>query len=130
MSRYFLEISYKGTNYFGWQLQPRHISVQEVINKELSTLMREEINILGSSRTDTGVHASQTFAHFDTSKKIPTAFLRRINFMLPHDIAVHRLILVDDDCHARFDASSRSYEYIYSLKKKSVQPRHSLLLSI
>lgn len=117
MSRYFLELSYKGTNYFGWQIQPRHISVQEVLNEKMSILMQEKVMVLGSSRTDTGVHAKQTFAHFDTEKMLPPMFLRRLNFLLPDDIALHRIYKVDNDCHARFDAVSRSYEYIYSLKK-------------
>ena len=110
--RYFLELSYDGTNYHGWQIQPNAISVQEKINESLSLLLQSEIMIMGAGRTDAGVHASQMYAHFDTDKKFQAdKLLHRLNAILPEDIAINKLFLVADDVHARFDATSRSYEY-------------------
>jgi tRNA pseudouridine38-40 synthase len=113
--RYFIELAYDGTNYHGWQSQHNALSVQEVLNKSLSTVLREPIETLGCGRTDTGVHATQFFAHFDvfdSSWFIDHAnILRSINSVLPTDIAVKRIIPVHADAHARFDATSRSYEY-------------------
>jgi len=112
--RYFLELSYNGTAYHGWQIQQNAISIQELINKALSTICRQEIETLGCGRTDTGVHARQLFAHTDIPADIDVMnprFLLSINAMLPHDIALKRFIKVAPDAHARFDASLRSYEY-------------------
>lgn len=110
--RYFIELSYNGKNYHGWQMQPNASSVQETVNKSLSTLLRKEINIVGAGRTDAGVHASQLFAHFDVDNPLDGEELRnRLNSFLPEDIAVTSIFLVNDDAHARFDAASRSYEY-------------------
>lgn len=123
--RYFIELSYDGTAYHGWQSQHNAVSVQEVLNKALSTVLREPIETLGCGRTDTGVHAKQFFAHFDTGKlpanttdsPLDTAFLRSINSILPLDIALKRIIPVHPDAHARFDATSRSYEYHIHFEK-------------
>jgi|TARA_B110000305_G_scaffold242074_1_gene319593 tRNA pseudouridine38-40 synthase len=110
--RYFLELSYKGTNYHGWQYQPNAISVQEKMNDGLSKLLKEEINIMGAGRTDAGVHASQMFAHFDISVAFDeNVILFKLNSYLPSDIVVHRIFKVADKAHTRFDAISRSYEY-------------------
>lgn len=109
--RYFIELAYKGKNYHGWQIQPDANSVQEELNKALSTVLREEINIVGAGRTDAGVHASQMFAHFDVSKSLEDNYLYKLNSILPDDIVINNLFLVDDEAHARFDAVSRSYEY-------------------
>lgn len=110
--RYFLELSYDGTNYHGWQIQPNAISIQEKINEGLSVLLQSEIMIMGAGRTDTGVHASQMFAHFDTDKDFEVdKLLHRVNSILPEDIAIDKMFLVSDDAHSRFDATSRSYEY-------------------
>lgn len=112
MPRYFAELSYKGTSYHGWQMQPNALTVQEILNKALSTVLREEIATTGSGRTDTGVHALQQFAHFDVSSRFDEGkTLSGINALLPYDIAVQRLIRVHDNAHARFDAVSRSYQY-------------------
>lgn len=121
--RYFLEIAYKGTNYHGWQIQTNAKSVQEEIQDKLKILLREEISIMGSGRTDTGVHAKQQFAHFDTEKPLSEKdFLRRINSLLPKDIAILNYFLVDKEAHARFDATKRSYEYhIYQEKNPFLQ---------
>ena len=110
--RYFLELSYDGTNYHGWQIQPNAISIQEKINEGLSVLLQSEIMIMGAGRTDTGVHASQMFAHFDTDNDFEVdKLLHRLNSILPEDIAIDKIFLVSDDTHSRFDATSRSYEY-------------------
>lgn len=118
--RYFIEIAYNGTAYHGWQLQNNAVSVQEHINKVLSTLCRQEIESLGCGRTDTGVHAKQLFAHIDLPLEIDATdsqFLHRANSLLPHDIVIKRFIKVKTDAHARFDAILRSYEYhIHFLK--------------
>lgn len=116
--RYFLEIAYKGTNYHGWQNQPNAITVQECIEKALSTILREKTSIVGAGRTDTGVHAQQMFAHFESKNPIDkNIFLHKINSILPKDIAVYTVFRVKEEVHARFDATSRSYEYHINLKK-------------
>ena len=110
--RYFIELSYQGTAYHGWQVQPNASSVQEMLNEALSTLLRESINIVGAGRTDAGVHAEQMYAHFDLDRQLDTQELsQRLNAFLPEDIVVHRVFKVADETHARFDAVSRSYEY-------------------
>ena len=109
--RYFLELSYNGKNYYGWQVQPDVITVQEKLTKALSTILRETITIVGAGRTDTGVHASQMYAHFDTDKDLDDNFTYKLNAILPNDIAIYKTIQVANDAHARFDATNRSYEY-------------------
>ena len=109
--RYFIELAYNGKNYHGWQVQPHAISVQEVINKAISTILRQEINIVGAGRTDAGVHASQMFAHFDVELPLNDNFTYKLNAILPDDVVIFNTTLVHDDAHARFDANSRSYEY-------------------
>jgi len=109
--RYFIEFSYNGKNYFGYQIQPNQISVQEVLEHALSTILREEIRTTGAGRTDTGVHARRMFAHFDTEKNIDSSLAGRLNSFLPADIAVKRVFPVREDFHARFDAIYRTYEY-------------------
>ena len=110
--RYFLEISYFGKHYHGWQRQPEAISVQEILEKILSTLLKEVTQITGAGRTDSGVHAKQMVAHFDSKTPLNTSdFIYKLNAFLPKDIAVHRMYLVHDEAHARFDAITRTYEY-------------------
>lgn len=110
--RYFIELSYKGTNYHGWQIQPHSISVQEIVNKAFKTIFRTQIDIVGAGRTDTGVHAQQLFAHVDFENEINIGEIGyKINSLLPHDIVVENIRNVIDTAHARFDATSRSYEY-------------------
>ncbi|MGB0891379.1 MAG: tRNA pseudouridine(38-40) synthase TruA [Flavobacteriaceae bacterium] len=109
--RYFIELSYNGKNYHGWQIQPDANSVQEELNKAISTILQEEISIVGAGRTDAGVHASQMYAHFDSDKKLTQNHVYKFNSLLPDDIVVYKIHSVKEDAHARFDAISRSYEY-------------------
>lgn len=109
--RYFAKLAYKGTNYHGWQKQPHSTSVQAVIEEAFSTILGTEIELVGCGRTDTGVHASQYFAHFDFAGDFPEGFLNRTNKYLPKDIAVRQITSVPETAHARFDATRRSYEY-------------------
>ena len=124
--RYFLELAYKGTRYHGWQIQQNAHSVQEELEKALSILIGSPTPIMGSGRTDTGVHASQQFAHFDTTKTIePEVFLKKLNAILPKDIAVYQVYPVKSGVHARFSATWRSYVYQISLRKSPfVQESH------
>ena len=118
--RFFIEISYRGTNYHGWQVQPNNITIQAVINKALSTILKEEIFVTGAGRTDAGVHANQMYAHFDTK----TAFeidklIFRLNQFLPNDITIHNIIKVSNDANCRFDAKNRTYRYFIINQKNS-----------
>ncbi|MGZ5210891.1 MAG: tRNA pseudouridine(38-40) synthase TruA [Kaistella sp.] len=115
--RYFIEFSYFGKNYFGYQIQPNEISVQEELEKALSTILREDIKTTGAGRTDTGVHAKKMFAHFDTDLNLDENLAYKLNSFLPPDIAVKRICSVKEDFHARFDATFRTYEYYISLEK-------------
>jgi tRNA pseudouridine38-40 synthase len=115
--RYFLELAYNGTRFCGWQRQPNAPSVQQTIEDVFSMMLRQQIEITGCGRTDTGVHARQYFAHFDFDLDFPKNFLDRANKLVGNDIALRQIIGVDDDAHARFDATSRSYQYIISFEK-------------
>ena len=121
--RYFIECAYKGTNYSGWQIQINALTVQEVIEKALSTLLKHKIDVTGSSRTDTGVHAMQQFAHFEMEEEIIDCenLVYRINKLLPFDISVQKIFKVADNYHSRFEAISRKYEYRISRKKNPFQ---------
>lgn len=109
--RYFLELAYNGSAFYGWQVQPGKVTVQGTINQVLSTIFRQSIHVVGCGRTDTGVHASQFFLHFDTNEKAPSNLLHKLNRMLPNEIAVRRVLPVAPEAHARFDAVKRSYCY-------------------
>ena len=109
--RYFIELSYNGKNYHGWQMQPDAISVQEKLNDAFSKVWQETIEVVGAGRTDTGVHAKQMFAHFDVQSQAKDEIVYKLNSILPNDIVVYRLFEVEPEKHARFDAVSRSYEY-------------------
>ena len=120
--RYFIELSYNGTNYCGWQRQPHDMSVQQKIEETLSTILRTETPVVGCGRTDSGVHASQYFLHFDHPVPVPTNFMSRVNKILPKDIAFLNLKPVPDEAHTRFDASRRAYQYHITFKKDPFQP--------
>lgn len=116
--RYFLELSYNGKDYHGWQIQPDAISVQEVLENAMSTLLKTKIALVGAGRTDTGVHAKQMYAHFDVDETLDDQNLvYKLNSFLPKDIAVHTVFEVKPEAHARFDALSRTYLYRIALKK-------------
>ncbi|MCF6365559.1 MAG: tRNA pseudouridine(38-40) synthase TruA [Bacteroidales bacterium] len=111
--RYFIELSYKGTNYHGWQFQPNAITVQEELEKVFSLLLNSNIKITGAGRTDTGVHAINYIAHIDVNEQIPDIpkLLYKANSFLNQDIAIYDIYKVKDDVHSRFSAISRTYEY-------------------
>lgn len=130
--RYFIEIAFDGGAYHGWQIQANAITVQELLDRALTTLLRQPTATVGCGRTDTGVHATQLFAHFDHEAPIfpmgEHEFLHRLNALLPHDVAAKRLIAVAPDAHARFDAIKRSYEYHAHLRKDPFLYSRSWLL--
>ena len=111
--RYFLKLSYKGTHFFGWQIQPNAISVQETIANALQKLNRgKSVKLTGCGRTDTGVHASEFFAHFNLNTELDEQTLTyKLNVMLPQDIAIQEVKKVPGDLHSRFSATERTYHY-------------------
>ncbi|WP_456460373.1 tRNA pseudouridine(38-40) synthase TruA [Reichenbachiella sp.] len=110
--RYFIDISYDGSNYHGWQIQNNAKTVQGVLNEALSTILRKDISTIGSGRTDTGVHAMMQMVHFDCDKEIdPLQLVAKLNSLLPLDISVNEIHLVKDEVSARFEATSRAYIY-------------------
>jgi len=116
--RYFIELSYNGKGYHGWQNQPNAISVQEVVERALSRLLNTPVAIMGAGRTDAGVHASQMFAHFDTVAIFnPQDLVFKLNSFLPDDVAIATIFKVKPEIHARFYAMSRTYLYRVSVRK-------------
>lgn len=116
--RYFIRFSYNGTNYHGWQYQPNAVSVQETMNKAISTILNASVDLVGAGRTDTGVHAKEMFAHFDSQTGFePETIVHKLNSFLPKDIVVFEIIAVHDDAHARFDAKKRTYHYFINTSK-------------
>jgi len=116
--RYFIKLAYKGTNYHGWQVQPNAITVQELLNKSLSTIFRSPLEVVGAGRTDTGVHAEEFFAHVDIENEFnPGEIIYKLNGLLPDDIVVYDIFETTENAHARFDAASRSYQYRIFLGK-------------
>lgn len=129
MNRWFLYLSYNGTAYHGWQIQPNGISVQAVLEHSLSVLLRHRVAVTGAGRTDSGVHARLMVAHFDTETTIPEQFIQRLNSILPRDIAVHAIRRVRPDAHARFDATARYYEYHVHCGKQVFNEKLSVQLN-
>ena len=115
--RYFLEVSYRGSHYSGFQSQKNANTIQTEVEKAFKVLLKEEIQLTGSSRTDTGVHALQNYFHFDTKNEISSQLLYNLNAILPVDIAAKSLHKVKDEAHCRFDAISREYKYYIYQKK-------------
>lgn len=117
--RYFIELSYDGAAYCGWQRQPDAPTVQQALEQALSTLLREPIEVVGAGRTDTGVNASYYVAHFDIEKGVNDCaqLVYKLNLILPQDIAVRRVRAVKAEAHARFDAVEREYTYYISQRK-------------
>ncbi|MBO5594157.1 MAG: tRNA pseudouridine(38-40) synthase TruA [Prevotella sp.] len=124
--RYFVWFGYDGAAYHGWQIQPNGNSVQEELQRGLSTLLREDISVTGAGRTDAGVHARVMVAHFDTEKALDCRQLAyKLNRLLPQDIAVDRVEPVSDDLHARFSATSRTYHYYIHTRKDPFRRAYS-----
>lgn len=125
MPRYFIELSYKGTNYSGFQSQQNtHNTIQSELEKAFKILQRDEVLLVSSSRTDAGVHALQNYFHFDYNGDIHPQFVYKTNAILPADIVVKKIIRMADDAHCRFDAVSREYKYfIYAKKNPFLQDR-------
>ncbi|MBA3972138.1 MAG: tRNA pseudouridine(38-40) synthase TruA [Bacteroidetes bacterium] len=121
MKRYFIQLSYNGTAYHGWQVQANTVlTIQQVVNEMLSKLLNEPVSVMGCGRTDTGVHASDYYAHFDTSVNLlldEPHWIFKFNNALPADIAVHKILKVRENANARFDAVSRTYQYVINRKK-------------
>lgn len=125
--RYFLDISYKGTHYAGWQVQRNAHTVQAELDRALSVLLREEVQSMGAGRTDTGVHAQQLIVHFDTETALQPGLLHSLNGLLPYDIAVRALLQPHNpDLHARFDAISRAYVYRVVRRKSPIEREFAL----
>ena len=124
--RFFITLSFDGTNYHGWQIQPNSNSVQQRLQEALSTLLRQPIEVVGAGRTDTGVHARMMVAHFDWEELIDGKQLAyKLNKFLPQDIAVQEVRLVDEEKHARFSATSRTYHYFIHMRKDPFQQAYS-----
>jgi len=117
MPRYFLELSYKGTNYSGFQVQKNAKTIQYSVELALQTLFKERFQLTGSSRTDAGVHALQNFFHFDTKLILNQKSIYSLNAILPTDIAAKNIYIVADDAHSRFGGLSRDYKYFIYNKK-------------
>lgn len=119
MKRYFIYLAYNGERYCGWQIQPNGLSVQEVIEKSLSTILRVDTAIVGAGRTDSGVHARMMVAHFDSSDSTLNiqVLTDKLNRILPKDIVIYHILGVRSDAHARFDATSRLYRYYMTTRK-------------
>jgi tRNA pseudouridine38-40 synthase len=112
--RYFIRLSYNGTEFCGWQQQPGVATIQETLDEKLSMLIREKVHCIGCGRTDTGVHAREFYAHFDSTQEgldRDEKYIFRLNMILPYGIAVQRIFAMKENAHARFGAISRSYEY-------------------
>lgn len=128
--RFFIELSYDGTAYHGWQTQPNSITVQQELDKALSVFFRQPVVTLGCGRTDTGVHASQFFAHMDLEEITEEAAVKAVggvNSLLPYAIAIKRIFKVEDTAHARFNATARSYDYHFHFHKDPFKLHRSWL---
>jgi tRNA pseudouridine38-40 synthase len=132
MQRYFVQLSFKGTYYNGWQIQPNALTIQDTLEGGLSMILREEIKITGAGRTDSGVHATFFIFHFDSiNEEIDTGkLLYRLNRYLPADIALQKIWKVPQDAHARYSAISRTYKYLITLKKDPFKTDTSLYLAV
>lgn len=130
MPRYFLRLSFDGTRYHGWQRQPGAMTVQQALEEALGTLTRAPggiVAVTGAGRTDAGVHAAMMPAHIDLPSEPADigAFIRSLNSLVGKDIAIHEMVRVADDAHARFDAVSRTYHYYVTLRKNPFASQYS-----
>src|SRR5438270_13270642 len=117
MSRYFIEVAYKGTAYSGFQIQENANTIQAEIEKAFGILHKRQIGLTGSSRTDAGVHALQNYFHFDFGENLNSQFLYKMNALLPGDIVIKKVIAMPQEAHCRFDAQSRRYDYLIYKEK-------------
>jgi tRNA pseudouridine38-40 synthase len=124
MPRYFLEVAYKGTNYAGFQVQQNANTIQAEVEKALQIFYKQSFQLTGSSRTDAGVHAHQNFFHFDTQLQIPNN-VYHLNAILPEDIVIKNINLVNDNAHCRFNATSREYQYHVSQTKNPFNDQYA-----
>ncbi|MBO4268319.1 MAG: tRNA pseudouridine(38-40) synthase TruA [Bacteroidaceae bacterium] len=127
--RYFMYLEFDGSAYSGWQIQPHSPSVQQRLEEALALFLREDVAVTGAGRTDAGVHASEMVAHFDLEAPQECGWMRnKLNGILPPDIAVHRIVPVRPDAHARFDALSRTYRYYVTMRKSAFHRDYSWFL--
>lgn len=117
MGRYFIHLAYNGASYCGWQTQPELPTVQLTLEQALSTLLRQKVAVVGCGRTDTGVHASDFYAHFDAGNVETQQLVFKLNNILPPDIAIYDIFPVAQNAHARFDATARTYQYHVSQER-------------
>lgn len=135
MPRYFIQLAYDGTNYNGWQIQDTTThTIQQVLEEKLSLILGEAIDLVGCGRTDTGVHAKDYFAHFDSRNanlhQTDTNYVYKLNKILPPDIAIKKIHSVSDSVNARFEAESRTYHYLLHTFKNPFLNRYSLLVTV
>ena len=127
--RFFIEFSYNGSNYHGWQRQPFQTSIQERFEDCISKILSSNISLTAAGRTDTGVHAKKMFAHFDYDKEFDCLkTIHQLNSFLPNDISVRNIFRVNDDDHARFSAISRTYRYVLISRKDPFMQKRAYLL--
>jgi len=129
LSRYFIKLSYKGTNFQGWQCQPGKTTIQGELNNALQLLLKEKVCLTGAGRTDSGVHAMNYIAHFDSESpemENPINLVYKLNRFLSRSIIIHSIFLVDNESHSRFDAISRTYHYLVSTSKNPFLEEFSL----
>ena len=127
--RFFIEFSYNGSNYHGWQRQPFQTSIQERFEDCISKILSSNISLTAAGRTDTGVHAKKMFAHFDYDKEFDyLKTIHQLNSFLPNDISVRNIFRVNDDDHARFSAISRTYRYVLISRKDPFMQKRAYLL--
>lgn len=127
--RFFIEFSYNGSNYHGWQRQPSQTSIQERFEDCISKILSSNISLTAAGRTDTGVHAKKMFAHFNYDKEFDfLKTIHQLNSFLPNDISVRNIFRVNDDDHARFSALSRTYRYVLINRKDPFMQKRAYLL--
>lgn len=126
--RYFISLAYDGTDFHGWQIQPNGISVQEELQKALTTLLRKQTDVVGAGRTDAGVHAREMVAHFDHDTAIDCQQLAyKLNRLVPRTMAIHDVREVGENMHARFSAKKRTYRYFIHTRKDPFLRHYSFL---
>jgi tRNA pseudouridine38-40 synthase len=129
VQRYFIYLSYNGTRYHGWQVQPNGMSIQQCLTDAINIFIRPAVTIIGAGRTDTGVHARLMVAHFDTDFSLDCqSITHKLNTLLPSDIAINKIVPVKPEAHARFSALSRTYKYYITTKKNPFIQQYRCLI--